>query len=174
MIGDLQNERLRDFYGCVCVLNILSVSYEDMLMTSNCFYHYFIDTPTCSPTERRFPALIFFMAISETTPLFVLMQVIRSILKIELFIREIRQRIIQKHYSYCPFLDNQSIIPYLDLLWNGNSIKRNRKHAKSITATLPTKDILQGLSKDIPFSEELVYLKWYMMNEPFNHKVEQN
>lgn len=43
----------------------------------------------------------------------------------------------------------------------------------SITATLPTKDILQGLSKDIPFSGELVYLKWYMMNEPFNHKVEQ-
>lgn len=38
---------------------------------------------------------------------------------------------------------------------------------------MPTKDILQGLSKDIPFSEELVYLKWYMMNEPFNHKVEQ-
>lgn len=93
--GDLQNERSRDFYGCVCVLNTLSVSYEDIVMTSNCFYHYFIDTPTCSPAERRFPLLIFFMAISETTPLFVLMQVIRSILKIELFIREIRQRMIQ-------------------------------------------------------------------------------
>lgn len=86
---------MRDFYGCVCVLNILSVFYGDIVMTSNCFYHYFIDTPTCSPTEIRFPALIFFMAISETTPLFVLMQVIRSILKIELFIREIRQRMIQ-------------------------------------------------------------------------------
>lgn len=93
--GDLQKGRFGDFYGCVCVLNILSVSYEDILMTSNCFYHYFIDTPTCSPAERRFPLLIFFMAISETTPLFVLMQVIRSIIKIELFIREIRQRMIQ-------------------------------------------------------------------------------
>lgn len=49
----------------------------------------------------------------------------------------------------------------------------NRKHAKSTTATWPIKDILLGLSNNISFSEELVYLKWYMMNEPFNHKVEQ-
>lgn len=48
----------------------------------------------------------------------------------------------------------------------------NCKYVKLIIVIWFIKDILVGFFNDIFFFEELVYLKWYMMNELFNYKVE--